>query len=52
MLSAMKETRRRGGDFRLAGANERVHKVLELSGFTSILRLFPDVGTALASFAP
>jgi anti-sigma B factor antagonist len=51
MLAAMKQTRRRGGDFRLAGVNDRVRKVLELSGFTSILRLYPDVDAAVESFS-
>jgi len=51
LLGAMKETRRGGGDLRLAAVGERVHKVLELSGFTSILQLYPDVDAALASYA-
>lgn len=51
LLAAMKGARRSGGDFRLAAVPDRVHKVLQLSGFTSILRLYPDVDAALASFA-
>jgi len=51
LLAAMKEARRSGGDLRLASVGERVLKVLELSGFTSILRLYPDVDTAVASYA-
>ena len=51
LLAAMKEARRGGGDLRLAAVGERVRKVLELSGFTSILRLYPDVDAAVASFA-
>ena len=46
----MKEARSRGGDIRLAEVRENVRKVLELSGFTSILKLFPDIDSAVASF--
>lgn len=50
LLGAMKEARRGGGDLRLAAVDGKVLKVLQLSGFTSILRLYPDVPTALASY--
>lgn len=50
LLGALKETRSRGGDLRLAGMQQRVHKVLELSGFTSILKVYPDVPAAVASY--
>jgi anti-sigma B factor antagonist len=50
LLSALKEARRRGGDFRLASVPPAVLRVLELSGFTSILSLFPDVDAAVGSF--
>jgi anti-sigma B factor antagonist len=50
LLAAMKQARRDGGDFRLAAVTDRVKKVLDLSGFTSILRLYPDVDAAVASF--
>ncbi len=51
LLGAMKEARRSGGDLRLAAVGDKVLKVLQLSGFTSILRLYPDVDAALASYA-
>ncbi len=51
LLGAMKEARRSGGDLRLAAVGEKVHKVLQLSGFTSILRLYDDVEAAVASYA-
>lgn len=51
LLAAMKEARRQGGDLRLAGVGDKVQKVLQLSGFTSILRLYPDVEAAVASYA-
>lgn len=50
LLSTMKDARRRGGDFRLASVQPPVLRVLELSGFTAILNLFPDVDAAVASF--
>ena len=50
LLDALKETRQRGGDLRLAGVQQRVQRVLELSGFTSILKCYPDVPSAVASF--
>ena len=50
LLGALKETRARGGDLRLAGMQQRVHKVLELSGFTSILKVYPDVSSAVSSY--
>jgi len=51
LLGAMKEARRRGGDLRLAAVGEKVFKVLQLSGFTSILRLYDNVDAAVASYA-
>ncbi len=52
LLETVKEARRRGGDLRLAAVQGRVQRVLDLSGFTSILKCFPDVPGAVASFAP
>jgi len=50
LLAVVKDARSRGGDVRLAAVRDNVRKVLELSGFTSILKLFPDVDAAVASF--
>ena len=50
LLETMKEARQRGGDLRLASVRREVLRVLELSGFTSILQVFPDVDSAAASF--
>ncbi|MDM0021478.1 STAS domain-containing protein [Variovorax saccharolyticus] len=50
LLATLKDARRQGGDFRLAGVQPAVLRVLELSGFTSILKLYGDVGSAVASF--
>ena len=51
LLGTLKATRQQGGDFRLAAVQPNVHKILELSGFTSILKLYRDVDTAVASFS-
>jgi anti-sigma B factor antagonist len=51
LLSVMKDCRAKGGDFRLAGASPDVGKVLELSGFTGILKTFPTRDAAVQSFA-
>ena len=46
----MKETRQRGGDLRLAAVQPDVRRVLELAGFTSILKVYANVEEAVASF--
>lgn len=50
LLATLKDARQQGGDLRLAGAQERVLRVLSLSGFTSILKCYPDVPSAIASW--
>ena len=51
MLGAAKETRGRGGDLRLAAVRPEVLKVLSLSGFTSILKVFEETMDAVASYS-
>ena len=51
MLGAIKETRSQGGDLRLTGIQPDVAKVLNLSGFANILKLFDDVDSAVASYS-
>ena len=51
LLATVKQARSAGGDFRLAGAAPAVHRVLELSGFTTILKMFAEVDEAVASFS-
>jgi anti-sigma B factor antagonist len=51
LLATVKTVRQQGGDFRLAAVHPPVYRVLELCGFTSILKLYGDVDTAVASFA-
>jgi anti-sigma B factor antagonist len=50
LLSTVKRARSGGGDLRLAGPNPDVRKVLDLSGFTSILKTFETVDDAVKSF--
>ncbi len=50
LLTTLKDARQRGGDLRLAQIRPNVKQVLELSGFTSILKCFADVPLAVASF--
>jgi anti-sigma B factor antagonist len=50
LLGTLKEARQRGGDLRLAGARDAVRRVLDFSGFTSIIKTYPDVASAAASF--
>ncbi len=51
LLGAIKETRAQGGDMRLVGVQPDVLKVLNLSGFTNILKLFDDLDSALARYS-
>ncbi len=51
ILGAIKETRTQGGDLRLCGIKTDVMKVLNLSGFTNILKLFDTLDAAVASYA-
>jgi anti-sigma B factor antagonist len=51
LLETVKETRQRGGDLRLASVQPDVWRVLDLAGFTGILKLYGGVEEAAASFA-
>ena len=50
ILTAQQEARRAGGDLRLAAVQPNVLKVLKLSGFTSIFKIYDTVEAAVASF--
>lgn len=52
LLATVKDARRHGGDLRLAAVTVNVRKVLDLSGFTSILKLYDEVDAAVGSFGP
>jgi anti-sigma B factor antagonist len=51
LLATLKEARSNGGDLRLAAVHPPVLRILELSGFTSILKLYTDVDSAVRSFS-
>jgi anti-sigma B factor antagonist len=51
LLGAIKETRPRGGDLRLVAVQPNVLKVLTLSGFTNILKIFDNTEAALESYS-
>jgi anti-anti-sigma factor len=51
LLGAIKDTRSRSGDLRLIGIQPDVQKVLNLSGFTNILKTFDDLDAAVASYS-
>jgi anti-sigma B factor antagonist len=50
LLSTVKDSRRKGGDLRIAAVQPEVERVLSLSGFTSIIKTFPSVTLAVASY--
>lgn len=50
-LTALKYVRRSDGDLRLACAQPSVSRMLNMSGFTSIIKFFDTVDEAMASFA-
>ena len=51
LLGALKESRRLGGDLRMAAVQPSVLRVLSLSGFAGISKIFDDVPGAVSSFA-
>lgn len=50
LLATLKGARQQGGDLRLAAVRDKVRRVLDLSGFTGIIKCYPDVETAVESF--
>ena len=50
LLGAVKESRAGGGDLRIASNNPGIDKVLKLSGFYNVAKVFPSSMEALASF--
>lgn len=51
LLATVKQARQGGGDLRLASINPPVLKVLEMSGFTTIMKCYDDVASAIDSYA-
>jgi anti-sigma B factor antagonist len=52
LLGAVKESRSNGGDLRIVSSNPGIDKVLKMSGFHNIAKVFTTSGEAAASFAP
>jgi len=50
LLGAVNDTRRKGGDLRIAALQPQVERVLALAGFTGIIKIFADVDSAVASY--
>jgi anti-anti-sigma factor len=50
LLGTVKEARSAGGDLRLAAPRRDVLKVLDLAGFTGILKVYGDLEAAVAGF--
>ena len=51
LLGAVKQTRSNGGDLFLVDIRPDVEKVLRMSGFTSIMKIFPDIDSAVNEFS-
>ena len=50
LLGAVKESRSAGGDLRIVSSNPGVDKVLKMSGFHNIAKVFTAAAEAVASF--
>lgn len=50
LLGAVKESRSQGGDLRIASTNPGIDKVLKMSGFQNIAKVFKSNAAAVASF--
>ncbi len=50
LLGGVKESRTGGGDLRIASVNPGIDKVLKMSGFNNIARVFASAAEAVASF--
>ena len=50
LLGTVKDSRRLGGDLRLAAVQPSVLRVLSLSGFASIIKIFGNVSEAVSSY--
>lgn len=51
LLGAVKEARSQGGDLRIVSTNPGIDKVLKMSGFHNIAKVFSSQDEAVASFS-
>lgn len=49
-LGLVRSFRQKGGDLRIAAVQPRVDKIFKLSKFDRIIKIFPDVETAVRSY--
>ncbi len=52
LLGAVKQARSNGGDLRIASSRPGIDKVLKMSGFQNIAKVFTSSTEAVASFVP
>lgn len=52
LLGAVKEARSHGGDLRITSTNPGIDKVLKMSGFHNIAKVFASQAEAVSSFGP
>ena len=52
LLGAVKEARSHGGDLRITSTNAGIDKVLKMSGFHNIAKVFASQAEAVSSFGP
>jgi len=50
LLGAVKDSRNHGGDLRIASTNPGIEKVLKMSGFHTIAKVFASQDEAISSF--
>ena len=50
LLGAVKEARSSGGELRITSTNPGIDKVLKMSGFHNIAKVFPSQAEAVSSF--
>ena len=51
LLAVLKEAKRKGGDLRLAGIQGQVQEVLDLTGFSTIFKIYASAEDAARSFS-
>lgn len=49
LLAALKECRAKGGDFVIAAPQRNIAQLLEVSGFTNLLKVYPTTPDAIAA---
>ncbi len=52
LIQSAQQTRQLGGDFRLANARAHVKYVLNLAGVDTVIKVYPNVVAATASYFP